>query len=166
MKPSYKHVDIRALLDKVVTIQKQATHNHTLKLDAPAEMPTIVADEDKLDQIMTNLLNNAIKYAPGGGDITLTAKIDDDHILFSVEDHGMGIPPEHLNKVFERFHRVDNEDNRKIYGTGLGLYLVKHLVEQVHLGHIWVESEVGKGSTFYFTVPLDLDIEKAMSANQ
>jgi len=166
LKPSYKRVDVRALLDKVITIQRQATHNHTLKLEAPDELPAIIADEDKLDQIMTNLLNNAIKYSPGGGDITLSAKIDDDHILFAVEDHGMGIPPEHLNKVFERFHRVDNEDNRKIYGTGLGLYLVKHLVEQVHLGHIWVESEVGKGSTFYFTVPLELDVEKALAMNQ
>jgi len=166
LKPSYKHVDVRALMEKVITIQRQATHNHTLKLEVPDELPTIIADEDKLDQIMTNLLNNAIKYSPGGGDITLSAKIDDDHILFAVEDHGMGIPPEHLNKVFERFHRVDNEDNRKIYGTGLGLYLVKHLVEQVHLGHIWVESEVGKGSTFYFTVPLELDVDKALAMNQ
>jgi len=73
----------------------------------------------------------------------------------------MGIPKDHLLRVFERFHRVDNEDNRKIYGTGLGLYLVQHLVDQVHLGKIWAESEVGKGSTFWFRIPVELDIERA-----
>jgi two-component system phosphate regulon sensor histidine kinase PhoR len=165
LKPHYKRVDVRAMLEKVITIQRQATRNHTLILEAPENLAPIIADEDKLDQILTNLMNNAIKYAPNGGDIILSATVKDDDLLFAVKDQGMGIPHDHLNKVFERFHRVDNEDNRKIYGTGLGLYLVKHLVEQVHLGRIWVESEVGVGSTFFFTIPLELDIEKAKEMN-
>jgi signal transduction histidine kinase len=78
----------------------------------------------------------------------------------------LGIPKDHLTKVFERFHRVNNEDNRKIYGTGLGLFLVKHLVEEVHFGKIWVESELGVGSTFWFKVPIEIDIEKAKEINQ
>lgn len=78
----------------------------------------------------------------------------------------MGIPKDHLARVFERFHRVDNEDNRKIYGTGLGLFLVKHLVEQVHLGTIWAESEVGVGSTFWFRFPAELDVERAKDLNE
>jgi len=78
----------------------------------------------------------------------------------------MGIPADHLAKVFEKFHRVHNEDNRKIYGTGLGLFLVKHLVEQVHMGQIWAESEVGKGSTFWFKIPIKLDVEKATELNK
>jgi len=166
LKPSYGEVKIRQLLDKVQKIQQQATNRHVIKLSAPDTMPIIVGDEDKLDQTLTNLLNNAIKYSPNGGDITIHAKVEDetDTILLGVQDQGMGIPAEHVDKVFERFHRVDNEDNRKIYGTGLGLFLVKHLVEDIHDGQIWCESEVGVGSTFWVRLPQKLDIEK-MEAN-
>jgi signal transduction histidine kinase len=76
-----------------------------------------------------------------------------DTVLISVSDQGIGIPAEHLPKIFERFHRVDNRDTREAGGTGIGLFLVKHLVER-HGGTIWVESEEGKGSTFYFRLPL------------
>ena len=161
LKPNYTRVHIRQLLEKVLMIQKQSTSKHTLVLDAPATLPQIVGDEDKLDQILTNLLNNAIKYAPGGGTVTLSCKDEGETLLFGVEDQGLGIPKEHLAKVFNKFHRVNNEDNRRIYGTGLGLYLVKHLVESVHLGQIWAESEVGKGSTFFFRIPTSLDIDYA-----
>ncbi|HMS55630.1 MAG TPA: ATP-binding protein, partial [Fimbriimonadaceae bacterium] len=153
------------LLEKVVMIQKQATHKHEIQLHVEGAIPNIVGDEDKLDQILTNLLNNAIKYSPNGGIITVHARQDGDEILMGVQDQGMGIPKDHVNKVFEKFHRVNNEDNRKIYGTGLGLYLVKHLVEGVHFGRIWCESEVGVGSTFWFRVPANLDIEKAKQIN-
>jgi PAS domain S-box-containing protein len=166
LKPNYTMVEVRPLLDKVVKIQQQATHKHTLQLDVQGEMPTMVADEDKLDQILTNLMNNAIKYSPNGGAITLHAKIvDGNQLMIGVEDQGMGIPKDHLAKVFEKFHRVNNDDNRKIYGTGLGLYLVKHLVEQVHFGSIWAESEVGVGSTFWVKIPTDIDLERAKELN-
>lgn len=165
LKPHYTMVDLSSLLEKVLMIQKQSARNHVLKLNVVGEIPEIVGDEDKLDQVLTNLLSNAIKYSPDGGDITLHAKVDGADILIAVQDQGLGIPKEHLGKVFERFHRVDNEDNRKIYGTGLGLYLVKHLVEQVHLGKIWVESEVGKGSVFYVRIPKELDVDRAKEMN-
>lgn len=165
LKPNYSEVNFNELLEKVVMIQKQATSKHTIKLDVSETFPIIVGDQDKLDQILTNLLNNAIKYAPNGGDITVSAKTDGDEILVGVEDQGLGIPADHVSKVFEKFHRVNNEDNRKIYGTGLGLYLVKHLVEGVHMGKIWCESEVGVGSTFWFRIPLHLDIDKAKQFN-
>lgn len=167
LKPHYTMVDIRALLDKVVMIQKQATNKHTIKLDVRGELPRIVADEDKLDQILTNLMNNAIKYSPNGGDITVHCMVEEGgkSLLFGVEDQGLGIPKDHCAKVFDKFHRVNNEDNRKIYGTGLGLYLVKHLVDQVHFGKIWVESEVGVGSTFLFRIPTEIDIDKAKEIN-
>ena len=87
-------------------------------------------DPGLLRSVMINLVTNAIKYSPNGGDITVHACVDGSEILVGVEDQGLGIPADHLSKVFERFHRVHNEDNRKIYGTGLGLYLVKHLVEE------------------------------------
>ena len=147
-------------------IQKQATSKHEIKLDVQNKLPdTIIGDEDKLDQILTNLLNNAIKYSPNGGIITVHVKNEGETMLVGVEDQGLGIPKDHLTKVFEKFHRVNNEDNRKIYGTGLGLYLVHHLVEQVHMGKIWVESEVGKGSTFWFRIPTAIDIETAKELN-
>lgn len=166
LKPNYTQVDLNALLEKVLLIQKQSTSRHDLTLDVRGEIPKIIGDEDKLDQILTNLLNNAIKYSPNGGTITVHAKRDGDFILVGVEDQGLGIPKDQTSKVFDKFHRVNNEDNRKIYGTGLGLFLVKHLVESVHLGKIWVESEVGKGSTFIFRIPVELDIEMAKQLNE
>lgn len=162
LKPNYTEVDIKTLLEKVQKVQQQATTKHTVKLEINSELPKLmVGDEDKLDQILTNLLNNAIKYAPGGGDVTIHAKIDGDVLEVGIRDQGLGIPKDHLQKVFERFHRVNNEDNRKIYGTGFGLFLVKHLVEHVHFGKIWAESEVGKGSDFIFRIPTNIDIEEA-----
>lgn len=170
LKPSYGKFNLPELLQKVVVIQKQSTNRHNvfakISDDVPAE---IIGDSDKLDQSMTNLLNNAIKYSPDGGDVILHAKLDPEdptYVLLGVEDQGMGIPQDHLEKVFDRFHRVDNDDNRKIYGTGLGLFLVKHLIEQVHLGKIWAESEVGVGSTFWARIPIELDIEKAQEINE
>jgi len=167
LKPHYTNVDISSLLEKCVMIQRQAgaSSGHSILLEIEGELPIIVGDEDKLDQTVTNLLNNALKYSPAGGDVIVRAKVDGNDILVAVQDHGLGIPKDQLQKVFEKFHRVNNDDNRRIYGTGLGLYLVRHLVEQVHLGKIWVESEVGKGSTFYFRIPAHLDIEHAKELN-
>lgn len=165
LKPHYSEVNLTDLLEKVVMIQRQSTKRHAISLNIKGELPPIIGDQDKLDQILTNLLNNAIKYSPNGGDIIVHASVDGDHILIGVQDHGMGIPPEHLPRIFEKFHRVNNEDNRKIYGTGLGLYLVKHLVESIHLGKIWVESQVGVGSTFWFKIPIKLDVKKALELN-
>lgn len=166
LKPNFQRVNFRNLVDKVIVIQKQATMKHRIYAKVRDDIPMIIGDEDKLDQILTNLMNNAIKYSPGGGDVILHVRVEDGHLVFGVEDEGIGIPQEHMAKVFEKFHRVNNEDNRIIYGTGLGLFLVKHLVEQVHLGKIWVDSEVGKGSTFWVRIPLALDIEKAKELNQ
>ena len=166
LTPHYTRVALHELVEKSVIIQKQASARHNVYAKIEGDLPEVIADEDKLDQILTNLLNNAIKYSPAGGDVIVHAKVEGETVLIGVEDHGIGIPPDHLAKVFDKFHRVHNEDNRKIYGTGLGLFLVKHLVEQVHTGQIWVESEVGKGSTFWFRIPIELDIEKAKELNK
>ena len=166
LKPNYTEFELASLLDKVVRVQQQASNKHTVKLLIHTELPkTIIADEDKLDQIFTNLLNNAIKYSPEGGDVTVHASLKGDELEFDVEDQGLGIPKADLTKVFEKFHRVNNDDNRKIYGTGLGLFLVHHLVETVHMGKIWAESEVGVGSHFKFRMPAKLDIDVAKEAN-
>ncbi len=167
LKPDYSRFDVLPMLEKAVAVQQQASVRHKVGLKIHNKLPeSIIGDQDKFDQILTNLLNNAIKYSPNGGDVTVHAKSEGENVLFGVQDQGMGIPKDHQQRVFERFHRVDNEDNRKIYGTGLGLFLVKHLVEEVHLGHIWVDSEVGVGSTFWFRVPIELDIEKAKAMNE
>lgn len=167
LRPDYGHIELRELLKKVVMVQTQASPKHHVYGKFDDNLPeTIIGDSDKLDQALTNLMNNAIKYSPDGGDVILHAFRDGDEVEIWVEDQGIGIPPEHLNKVFERFHRVDNQDNRKIYGTGLGLFLVKHLIESVHLGKVWVESEVGKGSIFKLRIPVALDLEKANELNK
>ena len=145
-------VNLPDLIDKVVAAQKSYTNRHEFKVDLDPKLPLIVADMDKVDQILTNLTNTAVKYSPNGGTITVTGKPLDGMVQLMVVDQGMGIPKEHLNKVFDRFHRIDNRDTRKVGGTGIGLYLVKHLVE-AHGGKIWVESEVGKGSKFIFELP-------------
>ena len=166
LTPNYKRVSLSELIEKVVVIQKQTSTRHNVYVKIESKLPDIIGDEDKIDQILTNLVSNAIKYSPDGGDVVVSAKVDGDEILIGVEDEGIGIPRDHLGKVFDKFHRVHTDDNRIIYGTGLGLFLVKHLVEKVHLGKIWAESKVGKGSTFWFRVPIELDIERAKELNR
>lgn len=146
--------NIHDVVEKVMRTQKSYATKHTLKIDLDPKIPTqIQADEDKIEQILTNLVNNAIKYAPKGGDVTVHGKMMSPELIqMGVSDQGMGIPKEQLPKMFQRFHRVDNRDTREIGGTGIGLFLVKNLVE-IHHGKIWIESEVGKGTTFFFTLP-------------
>ena len=149
-----KDVNLHELAEKVVRAQKSYTTKHQLKINLSPDIPIIEADEDKIDQILTNLVNNAIKYSPKGGDVTVHGKMmSPDLVQLAVSDQGMGIPREQLGKMFQRFHRVDNRDTREIGGTGIGLFLVKNLIE-THHGKIWIESEVGQGTTFFFTLPV------------
>jgi two-component system phosphate regulon sensor histidine kinase PhoR len=147
-------VNVHEIAEKVVRAQKSYTTKHELKIDLDPQIPTrIQADGDKVEQILTNLVNNAIKYSPKGGDVIISGKMMSNELIqFAVSDQGMGIPKEQIGKMFARFHRVDNRDTREIGGTGIGLFLVKNLVE-IHHGKIWIESEVGKGTTFFFTMP-------------
>jgi len=107
-----------------------------------------------LSQVFSNLLDNAIKYTPDQGTITVSAEAGDAYVMASVEDTGIGIPPKDLPRIFERFYRVDKARSRELGGTGLGLSIVKHLVA-AHNGTARVESVVREGSTFFFTLPLD-----------
>lgn len=167
LKPNYEQVNITEMLHKVARVQQQSSTKHTFKVEIENDLPELInADPDKLDQILTNLMNNSVKYAPDGGDIVVHAKNEGDTLLIGVRDQGLGIPKDYLTKVFGRFTRVNNEDNRKIYGTGLGLFLVKNLVEKVHMGRIWVESDgPGKGSDFMFRIPANMDVEEARKLN-
>jgi signal transduction histidine kinase len=111
------------------------------------------ADGDSIRQVVTNLLSNAIKYSPHGGEVTIGARQEGAEVIVWVADQGIGIPPAALPKLFSKFFRVDNEQTKKIRGTGLGLALVKEIIEE-HQGRVWVESELGKGSTFFFSLPV------------
>jgi len=127
---------------------KGITINRTESL---AAMPDILADPDKLEQILINLLDNAIKFTPGGGTVTVAAADLGDRIRIDVKDTGIGIPPKDIPRIFERFYRVDTARSRELGGTGLGLSIVKHIV-QAHGGSVAVESIPGTGSTFSFTM--------------
>jgi two-component system phosphate regulon sensor histidine kinase PhoR len=110
------------------------------------------ADADRLQQVFFNLADNAIKYGKSGGCVTVGARDTGDKMEVFVADDGPGIPPDALNRVFERFYRVDRARSRESGGTGLGLAIVKHIV-QAHGGEAWVKSEMQKGATFHFTLP-------------
>ena len=110
------------------------------------------ADEEGLDQIVDNLIDNAVKYTPSEGSITIRWEASPEEVIFHVEDTGPGIPERHLSRIFERFYRVDRARSRELGGTGLGLAIVKHLVQEMH-GTIRAASQVGIGTTFTVTLP-------------
>ncbi len=156
----YTEVDVAASVERAVGFQRSYAERHVLEVELPAALPIIIADRDKLDQILINLLGNAVKYSPEGGTITTRVALDGDKLLFAISDQGIGIPHDQLDKIFDRFHRVHSGDSQRVGGTGIGLFLVKNLVD-AHQGVIWVESTLGKGSTFYFTIPLSPAAEPA-----
>ncbi len=125
--------------------------NITIHKDLPDQLPKVKADPRRIGQVLVNLLHNAIKFSEREGTIRVGARADKDDLTFFVEDHGIGIPPADLPRIFERFYKTDQA--RSSGGTGLGLAISKHLIE-VHNGEIWAESELNQGSTFYFSLPL------------
>ena len=118
----------------------------------------IEIDEDKITQVLYNIISNALKYSPEGGTITYRLREREDMLEISVSDQGMGIPKENVDKIFERFYRVDKARSRKLGGTGLGLAIAKEMI-QAHGGSIWAKSEEGKGTTIYFTLPMEKEEE-------
>jgi PAS domain S-box-containing protein len=123
------------------------------KADLDPGLPIVTGDRDRLVQVVSNLVNNAVKYSPDGGTVTLSSRAEAGFALISVTDTGVGIPPDEIGHVFERFRRVRSGAAQSIPGTGLGLTIVKQIVE-MHGGKVWVESAVGHGSAFHFTLPL------------
>lgn len=127
--------------------------------DYPITSVWIEIDTDKMTQVIDNILNNAIKYSPDGGKITVSMKTTDDQMILSISDQGLGIPKQDLPKIFDRFYRVDRARSRAQGGTGLGLAIAKEIIKQ-HNGFIWAKSEYGKGSTFTIVLPYDKDAVK------
>ena len=132
---------------------------YELVRDYPITSVWIEIDTDKMTQVIDNILNNAIKYSPDGGKITVSMKTTDDQMILSISDQGLGIPKQDLPKIFDRFYRVDRARSRAQGGTGLGLAIAKEIIKQ-HKGFIWAKSEYGKGSTFTIVLPYDKDAVK------
>ena len=145
-------VDINEVLSDSIA-RAGSSPSVEFKSDLDPRLPIVVGDRDRLVQVVSNLVNNAVKYSPDGGTVTLSSRTEDGFALVSVTDTGVGIPPDEISHVFERFRRVRSGAAQSIPGTGLGLTIVKQIVE-MHGGKIWVESAVGHGSAFHFTLPL------------
>jgi two-component system phosphate regulon sensor histidine kinase PhoR len=121
-----------------------------LDVQSAGDLPMVQVDSQRLEQVLVNLIHNAVKFTRPGGDVALLAELIDGEVRFAVRDTGVGIPVEAVSRIFERFYRVDK--SRTGSGTGLGLSIARHIVE-AHRGRIWVESTEGRGSTFYFVIP-------------
>lgn len=149
----FSPIHLEVLMHEVAALIVPNNGVHLLRTTFPSQLPQVRADPDRLRQVLTNLISNAVKYSPNGGRITLGARQQNGTVVAWVADEGMGIPAEAIPRLFTKFFRVDNQDTRSIGGTGLGLSLVKRIIE-AHDGRVWVESTEGVGSTFFFTLPL------------
>jgi two-component system, sensor histidine kinase and response regulator len=146
-------VNVHRLACDVAARMQLTADRHDIRVAAASSEPlTIMADQDHLEQVLNNLLSNAIKYSPDGGTILLEARPDGESVVLSVQDQGLGIPKDQLDAVFGLFYRVPSSGERSAGGVGLGLYISKEIVAR-HRGRIWVDSETGRGSTFYVALP-------------
>jgi len=148
-----KAVDLNGILEDAVQRAQVGADGHRLVADLDVALPVVSGDSDRLIQVVSNLLSNAIKYSPDGGEVRVTSRRVDDSVEVSVQDHGVGIPAEAMNRVFGRYERFESNRASKVTGTGLGLAISRQIVE-LHGGRISVESQAGKGSTFRFTIPV------------
>jgi signal transduction histidine kinase len=144
-------IDIAETARSIVDKLKGKSAAHKLLVDMPAGLPLVFADKVRIERILNNLVDNAVKYSPGGGDVTVFARKEGDFLVVGVKDRGIGISAEDQAKLFQPFERLEMAD--AIGGIGLGLNVCRRLVE-AHGGRIWVESEPDKGATFFFSLPL------------
>lgn len=153
-------ISLTTLISGVMSRIRNRYPSHSFVTNVPVDFPGIWADRDKTEQVLYNLLDNASKYSPKGGEVTIkAARLDDRRALIAVSDTGIGIPAHELPRLFTRFHRVSQPGSRGIRGSGLGLYIAKSLVQMMK-GNIQVESTPGKGSTFLVTLPLEEDEDR------
>ncbi len=146
--------DIRKVVQDTVDRIKRQTSAHQFVVSLPPDLPTVYADPLRLERILYNLLENAVKYSPQGGEIKVTVELGEEELVIGVTDQGVGISPADQAKLFAPFQRLEESRPSRVRGVGLGLLVCQRLVA-AHGGRIWVESEVGRGSTFFFTLPLN-----------
>jgi len=159
----FEDIELKGLIELTASSLRPQADGKSIQIEVevPEQLPAVYGDPEKIEQILTNIIGNSIKFTAEGGKILITAKLLSPEkeggprhtVAVYVKDTGIGIPPEHLDSIFEKFHQVEGSLHRSVSGTGLGLAITKGLVE-AHQGKIWVESEVGKGSTFTFTLPI------------
>jgi PAS domain S-box-containing protein len=171
LKLQFAYLDLPSMVEKLVErsrLQPQAPRDpqrdgaspagsaprYTFSVDFPSDFPPVKGDYERMREVLSNLIGNAIKYSPEGGLIRIGGQTKRNEVVVSVSDEGIGIPANEQERIFDRFSRVDNSLTRQTPGAGLGLFLVKAVIE-AHGGRVWVESRPGMGSTFYFTLPLD-----------
>lgn len=159
-----RQTDLESLLRSVVVAFGSQAEGHPLSVELPAgRLPGIVADPERIRQVVSNLVSNAIRYSPTGTDIVVRGRTGAGVVRIEVEDHGVGIAADEQRRVFERFYRGSAALTSQLRGSGLGLAIVKHLVE-AHGGEVGVDSHLGAGSTFWFTLPL-IDVPLSTSGD-
>ena len=156
-------IRLERIIQQVVTQRRALTPQHALHVDIQADLPLANADPVRVEQVLANLVDNAIKYSPAGGSISISARQSGADLVVSVSDRGVGLTAEQVERLFERFYRAEGAHTRAARGVGLGLFICRSLVE-AHGGRIWVESSPGSGSTFRFTLPALQDVEMRASA--
>jgi len=151
----FQPINLKDLIVEVISNFKEKIEHkgHMVEVNVPPGLPEIEADREKMEQVLGNLLDNAIKFTPEGGKVCFTVFANEGNVKVEVSDTGIGIPPPHLSRIFERFYRVDKARSRELGGTGLGLAIVKHIV-RAHGGTVGVESTSGKGAKFFLTLPI------------
>jgi signal transduction histidine kinase len=150
-----EQVNLSEIFEERLAIVQGITNKHQFVVDIESSVPSVLVDHDKFGEIIGNLLNNAIKYSPKGGCITLSARHEPQkqHVVISINDEGIGIGPADKDSLFRTFHRIQRPETKNIRGSGLGLYIVKEWTKAMG-GEVWLESELDKGSTFFVSIPV------------
>lgn len=152
LKLNWTTFDICLLIEEVLTECRILSNTHSLRFESSGEL-NVNADRAKIGQVISNLVNNAIKYSPKGSYVIIQCEANDSDVMVSVIDEGIGIKPKDQEKIFQRFYRAEEEESKHISGFGIGLYLSSEIIQR-HKGKIWVKSGEGEGSTFYFSLPI------------
>jgi signal transduction histidine kinase len=162
IEPAFEPVDVPTLINAILTTVRPhaARQSLTFRLDLPPDLPTVSADLDGLTQAIGALIDNAVKFSPNGGEISIAAQVEDGLMHVSICDPGVGIPPEQMYHIFDRYHHLESAGDHLFGGVGLGLPIAKQVVEQ-HGGNISVVSNLGEGSTFTITIPIERKNGKA-----
>jgi two-component system sensor histidine kinase VicK len=161
MSWKFEWVDLEESLESVNTAMQMRAgeKKHRLSLRMQGTLPLVWCDKERLEQVVVNLITNAVNYTPEGGEISVAARREGNDVYISVRDNGIGIPEENLGHLFDRFYRVDKARSRESGGTGLGLAITYEIVQKHH-GEISVESRVGEGSVFTVRIPVDSGEER------
>jgi two-component system sensor histidine kinase VicK len=152
MKLHSEAFDLNGLIEEVSSRMHTMRDQHVLRLELEPCIHPFWGDPDKLTQVLSNLINNALKYSPQGGEVLVSSRQEGEHIHILVQDHGIGIPHEKLEAIFEQYTRVEADVTRYISGTGLGLSIVREIVT-MHGGRVWAESTLGEGASFHLLLP-------------